>query len=82
MSEFKKGDRIKLLSTEGFILSKNQRTGTVLGPLVNGRLVNVKLDNLGYDLSFRPESLEHEKPKKQAKVKFLGITILTIEGDL
>ena len=58
MSEFKRGDRVKLLSTEGFILSKKQRTGTVLGTIVNGRLVNIRLDNLGYDLSFRPESLE------------------------
>lgn len=82
MSEFRQGDRVRVVAIGGYTLSKKERTGTVTR-LWSPGLVEVRLDNYsGGELSFRPHQLVKEIPAKQAKVKFLGITILTIEGDL
>lgn len=83
MTKFNKGDRVKVALVSGYILSQNQRRGTVktVGVLGTTR-IDVELDNYsGGSLTFLPEALVKEIPKKITRVKVLGVPLVTIVGD-
>jgi hypothetical protein len=84
MRKFKKGDRVNIIHTDGYWLTNKERKGTVTSIILGGALIEVSIDG-SQTLSFNPDALELAEtlvPQKKAVVKFLGITILTIEGDL
>lgn len=78
--QFNVGDRVELISKDGYILDDNQMSGRVVD--YNDTFVWVDVDNYGGGhLAFCPRALVEEKPKKIMRIKFMGIPLFTIEGD-
>lgn len=79
MGKFEVGDRVRIVDTAGYILSKKQQTGTVVNRY-GLSFYSIDIDNYGGSpLSFRAEWLAPMGHKY--RVRLLGIPLFTIEKE-
>lgn len=86
MSRFTSGDRVRIDDLSGYILTKNQRKGTIItkyGGQYNN-LYEVKIDNYrGDNLAFREINLSKiVNEERVTELRIFGIPIFSITKEL